>query len=35
MYVNRKIRPVETSPAIEGREGKRRMMEGVNSSVVF
>jgi hypothetical protein len=34
MYVNAKMRPVETVPGM-GEEGQRRMMEGVNSSVIY
>jgi hypothetical protein len=33
MYVNGKMRPVETVPGMGG-EGKRRMMEGMNSTKI-
>jgi hypothetical protein len=34
MYVNRKVRHVETTPGIGG--GRiRRMMEGVNSTMIY
>jgi hypothetical protein len=34
MPVNRKMRPVERIPAT-GEVGQRRMMEGVNSSMIY
>jgi hypothetical protein len=34
MYVNGKMRPVETIPGMRG-ETQRRMMEGVNSTMTF
>jgi hypothetical protein len=36
MYVNEKMRPVETIPGMGGKkEGLRRMVEGVNSSMIY
>jgi hypothetical protein len=34
MYVNGKMKSVETIPGIEGGR-KKRMMEGVNSSIIY
>jgi hypothetical protein len=34
MHVNGKMRPVGTVPGMGG-EGQRRMMEGVNSTVIY
>jgi hypothetical protein len=34
MYVNGKMRPVETIPGM-GRGKKRRMMKGVNSTMIY
>jgi hypothetical protein len=36
MYVNGKVRPVETIPGMGGKKDKfRRMVEGVNSSMMY
>jgi hypothetical protein len=35
MYVHGTMRPVETVPGIEGQGGYRRMVEGVNSSMIY
>jgi uncharacterized protein YhbP (UPF0306 family) len=34
MYINGKMRIVETIPGVGGR-GKKRMMEGVNSTMIY
>jgi hypothetical protein len=34
MYINRKLRPIETIPEMEER-GKRRVMEWANSSMIY
>jgi hypothetical protein len=35
MYINGKMRPVETIPEMEGGEEQRRIMEGVNSTMIY
>jgi hypothetical protein len=35
MYENGTMRPVETTPVMEGKRGLMRMMEEVNSTMIF